>query len=184
MSTTRMSLVVAGVLVILFAAVVLPVAGLFLMQGTEADEALAQLGTYRMKIASAPRLRAEAAAVARQEADAGVLITGTSTSLAAANMQNLILDIVRRHGGQLRSSQALNPSPGPRALSRVVVQFEVSLPPGSLKAATYELESMAPYLYVDAADIRPELYGGSSATAPTALHVSWTVHAYRKMDAP
>jgi hypothetical protein len=65
-----------------------------------------------------------------------------------------------------------------------VVQYEVSLPPGSLLAATYELETRTPYLFVDAAEIRPELYGDTPAAAPSALHVSWTIHAYRRTDAP
>lgn len=182
MTASRTSFFVAGALLLLLAAVVVPVAGAFMAQSTEADGALAQLDTYRAKIVATPRLQAAADAVARQEADAGMLIAGGSTSLAAANMQNTILDIVQRHGGQLRSSQALASPNGTKGVARIVVQYEVSLPPGGLLGAIYELENRTPYLFVDAADIRPELYNNGSA--PSALHVSWTIHAYRRAEAP
>jgi hypothetical protein len=184
LNASRTPLVVAtAIVLLLLAAVVVPVGSMFLTQSTERGQALAELAAYRAKIAAAPRLRATADAVARQESDAGMLIAGASTSLAAANMQNTIFEIVQRHGGQLRSSQVLE-STVAKGLARILVHYEVSLPPGSLLAATYELETRTPFLFVDAAEIRPELYGNASSGPPTSLHVSWTVHAYRKADAP
>jgi hypothetical protein len=178
-------MIAAGIILVVLAAIIVPVAGMFMAQSEDTDGALTELAAYRAKIAAEPRLRAMAAGVAQQETQAGMLIAGGSTALAAANMQNAILDIVQRHGGQVRSSQTVtSPAAAAGGLACIVVQYEVSLPPGSLLGATYELETRAPYLFIDTAEIRPELYGDGTAPAPNALHVSWTVHAYRRADAP
>ncbi|MBL6936613.1 MAG: hypothetical protein ISS15_11805 [Alphaproteobacteria bacterium] len=174
-------MIVGIALIIIIVAV--PIVGAFLAQQAEADQALALLEGYRTRIASEASLRAAAGAAARQEADANMMVAGASPSLAAAAVQNRVLDIVQRHGGQVRSSQVLA-SKAAKDLVRIALQYEVSLPAGGLMGATYELETGKPFLFIDAAEIRPELYRDASAGAPATLHVSWTVHAYQKASAP
>ena len=83
----------------------------------------------------------------------------------------------------MRSAETLS-STATGAAERVVVQEEISLPAASLAAATYDIETGTPYLFIDGVEIRPELYAGSGAGAPTALHVLWTIHGYRRSAAP
>ena len=111
------------------------------------------------------------------------LLPGASTALAAASMQSLVKALVEHHSGQIRSAQ---PMPGAAAdgMEKVVVQYEVSLPLGALRAALHDLESQTPFLFIDEIEIRPELYAAGAATTPSDLHVQWTLHGYRRTGAP
>lgn len=175
--------VLAGTLAVLLLVVLIPLFVLLAGQSDEVVQARADLAASRAQIAARPRLQAELAALERQESQTGALLGGTSTALAAASMQSLVKELVEHHGGQMRSAQTLAAS-ATTGLEKVQVQFELSLPLGSLKAATYELESKAPYLFLDEVEIRPEQYTGAAATAPGSLHVTWTVHGYRRLEAP
>jgi general secretion pathway protein M len=175
--------ILAALTILLLAAIFLPLGEAFAGQSADAAAAQQALATYRAEIAARPRLEAERNAVDRQEASAAALVGGASTALAAASLQSLVKDLVEKHGGQLRSAQTLYGAPS-GGLEKVEVQFEVSLPLGSLKAATYELETGSPYLFLDIVDIRPEIYSGGATGAPGDLHVQWTLHGYRRMGTP
>ncbi len=175
--------VLAALAVLLLATLLFPLGEAFAGQGEDAAAAQQALATYRAQIAARPRLEAERSAVDRQEASAAALLDGSSTALAAASMQSLVKDLVERHSGQLRSAQTLYGSAS-GGLEKVEVQFEVSLPLGSLKAATYDLETGAPFLFLDIVDIRPEIYSGGGTGAPGDLHVQWIMHGYRRLGAP
>jgi len=176
--TGAWSVVILGGIVVLLALVVLvPVAGLFAQQSGDLDQSRQDLAVYRAALAARPRLEAELQNVSRQAAPSSALLGGDNASLAAATMQGFVKNLVERHGGQVRSAQALTAAAS-SGLDKISVQFELSIPLASLKAATYELETGAPYLFLDAVDIRPELY--AAAGAPTNLHVTWTVHGYRQ----
>jgi general secretion pathway protein M len=175
--------IVAGLVILLLAAIFFPLAEAFVGQGEDAAAAQQALATWRAEIAARPRLEAERRVAGRQEASAAALVGGASTALATASLQSLVKDLVEKHGGQLRSAQTLYGAPS-GGLEKVEVQFEVSLPLGSLKSATYELETGSPYLFLDIVDIRPEIYSGGATGAPGDLHVQWTLHGYRRMGAP
>jgi general secretion pathway protein M len=175
--------ILAAVAIVLAVGVLMPVVGAFLGQRDDATQAQADLARYRAEIAALPRLRAERDALSRDDAATAALLTGDSAALASANLQSLVKALVERHGGQVRSAQTLSSAPA-SGVERVVVQEEVSLPAASLAAATYEIESGTPYLFMDAAEIRPELYTADAMSAPVNLHVLWTIHGYRRSGAP
>jgi general secretion pathway protein M len=175
--------ILAGVAIVLAAGVLLPMAEAFVDQRDDAVQAQADLARYRAEIAALPRLRAERDVLSRSDAATAALLTGDSAALASANLQSLIKTLVERHGGQVRSAQTLSSAPA-GGVERVVVQEEISLPVASLAAATYEIESGVPYIFIDATEIRPELYTGDAMSAPVNLHVLWTIHGYRRSGAP
>lgn len=175
--------ILAGLVLLLAFAVLMPIGELFADQSDEAAQAQQELGVYRAQIAARPRLEAELAAVDRQTPATSQLLTGASTALAAATMQSLVKDLVERHGGQVRSAQTLAASIA-NGLEKVQVQYELSIPLGSLKAVTYQLETRAPYLFLDEVEIHPELYTGGATGAPGNLHVQWLVHGYRQRGTP
>jgi hypothetical protein len=176
--TGSQSLVVFGGIAVLLALVVLlPVVGLFARQSGDLDQARQDLAVYRAELAARPRLEDELRTVSRQAVPANGLFSDDNASLAAAAMQGFVKSLVERHGGQVRSAQALTATAA-NGLDKIAVQFELSIPLASLKAATYDLETGTPYLFLDAVDIRPELY--AAAGAPANLHVTWTVHGYRQ----
>ncbi len=174
--------ILAAIVVLLGFAVLMPVAEMFAAQDDETAQAQDDLAVYRARIASRPRLKATFEAVRRQEAEIGALLPGSNSALAAAGMQSVVKALIEQHGGQMRSAQTLK-STTPDGVEKIVVQYELSLPLGSLKAVTYALETQAPYLFVDDIDVRPELYGGVGAGAPGNVHVQWTVHGYRRLEA-
>jgi general secretion pathway protein M len=173
--------ILAGIGVVLTFAVVLPTVELFAMQRADVKRARADMALYRAQIAARPRLQAELAALDRQEAQAAALLRGPSTAIAAANMQSLIKRLIEAHSGQMRSAQLLSAS-AVEGLEKVEVQYELSLPPGSLAAATFELETGRPFLFLDSIDVRPETIAGDATGAPGNLHVQWTMHGYRRME--
>jgi hypothetical protein len=172
-----------GIVVVLALAVALPVAVVFLDQSDATAQAQADLARYQAEIAARPRLKAELDSLAQNDAASASLLTGDSTALASANLQGLVKALVERHGGQVRSAQTLS-STTSGGTERVIVEEEVSLPAASVAAATYEIETGTPYLFIDGVEIRPELYTGDAASAPVNLHVLWTIHGYRRSAAP
>lgn len=175
--------ILAGLVILLVFVVLMPAVELFAEQSDAVAQAQSDFAAYRAQIAAAPRLKAELASARQQEAATASLVTGDSTALAAANLQAIVKALVERHGGQLRSAQTLS-SAAADGREKIVVQDEVSLPAGALKPATYDIETGTPYLFLDAVDIRPEAYAGDAAQAPGALHVQWTIHAYRRVATP
>lgn len=177
--------VLTGIVVVLLIVVVVPVVGSFREQDEEIAQARIAFAVYRSQIASRPALEAQLAALNRRQASTAGLLTGDSAALAAANMQNLVKALVERHGGQVRSVQTL-PSAMAGGLERIPVQYELSIPLGSLKAVTYQLEAGLPYLFLDAVDVRTERNWApqGSASTPRDLYVQWTVSGYRWAGAP
>jgi general secretion pathway protein M len=171
-------LLFAGAALLIAAMVVLALAGLFAEQGADAAQGQHTLAAYRAKIGARSALEADLDTVKRQLAATDTLLHGESTALAAASMQNLVKELVERRGGQVRSAQTLPPVVS-GGLEKITVQYELTIPLGSLKAVGYELETGTPYLMLDAAEVRPEVSGGSGA--PANLHVQWTVHGYREV---
>jgi general secretion pathway protein M len=175
--------ILAGAALLLALAIGLPIAQAFAQQGDDVETERTLLAKYRADIAARSELQAQLDMLRQQEGSATTLLHGDSTSLAAASMQGLLKALVERHGGQLRSAQMLSAT-GANGLEKVVLQYEVSIPLGGLKAVTYELETGSPFLFVDDVDIRPDTFAGGEAAAPTNLHVQWTVHGYRRLEAP
>ncbi len=171
--------ILAGLVLLLAFAVLMPICEIFADQSDEAAQAQRELGVYRARIAARPRLEAELNVIDRQTLATSQLLTGTNTALAAASMQSMEKDLVERHSGQVRSAQTLVASVS-NGLEKVQVQYELSIPLGSLKAVTYELETKAPFLFLDDVEIRPELYAGGAPGVPGNLHVRWLVHGYRR----
>ena len=173
--------ILAGIGVVFFFAVVLPTIELFAMQREDADQVRQDMAVYRAQRAARPRLQAELAALERQEEQAAALLKGGSTAIAAANMQALVKRLIESHSGQMRSAQLVSAS-ATNGLEKIEVQYEVSLPLGSLAGATFELESGRPFLFLDSVEVRPEVYAGEATSAPGALHVQWTMHGYRRTE--
>jgi general secretion pathway protein M len=174
---------VLGVAVLVLGAGVTATTELFSQQHDEIAQARDDSASYRSLIAARPYLEREYGALVRREAGAASLLHGDSVALAAAEMQNLVKALVEHHGGQLRSAQLLPGSPA-NGLEKVAVQYELSIPLGALKSATYQLETGRPYLFLDEVEIRPQSYAGATSGAPGNLNVEWTIHGYRRQEGP
>jgi general secretion pathway protein M len=172
--------ILAALVVVLTIVIGVPVVESFIDQNDEIAQSKAMLARLRAQIAARPQLEKELAAIDRQGAATASLLKGDSAALAAANMQDVVKTLVERHGGQVRSVQNL-PSALVSGLERIQVQYELSLPLGSLPGITYALETNTPYLFLNNMDIRAEKAwgpGGTSGDVPN-LHILWTVSGYR-----
>jgi len=173
--------ILAGIAVVLFFAVLLPTVELFAIQREDIAQAREDMASYRAQIGLRPQLQAQLTALDRQEAQAVSLLHGSSSAIAAANMQSLVKGLIEAHSGQMRSAQLLSASASD-GLEKIEVQFELSLPLGSLAAATFEVETGRPFLFLDSVDVRPETYAGAATGVPGNLHVQWTMHGYRRTE--
>lgn len=174
-------LILLAVTVLGVFAVLWPLTALFAAQHDELASTQGDIAHYRAQIARRPALEAELKNLKAQAAPSEALLSGANTALAAAAMQGEVKALVERHGGQLRSAQNIGSSVSD-GLEKIVIQYDVTLTPASLKGAIYDLETRAPYLFVEQADIAPEL-SGDGATAPATLRVQWTIHGYRRVGA-
>jgi hypothetical protein len=177
--------ILAGITLVLAIMIGLPVVEAFGEQSDEIAQSKSDLALYQDEIRARPKLEAELAALNQREASTTGLLRGDSTALAAADMQALVKALVERHGGQLRSAQNL-PSAMVGGLEKIDVQYELSIPLGSLKSVAYELETNPTYLFLSDVDIRVEngfVEAGASDT-PRDLHVQWTISGYRWVGTP
>lgn len=173
--------ILAAIVIVLGIAIGMPVADAFAEQGDERAQAQADLARARAQLAARPQMQAQLAAMRAREAADGSLLQGANSAVAAANLQSLVKALVERHGGQLRSAQTLATTVS-SGLEKITAQFDVSLPLGALKPVSFDLETGSPALIVDTADVRPELYEGAGAGAPSTIRVQWTLHGYRRME--
>ncbi len=173
-----------GIAVVLAIVLGFPLLQAFGEQNDQIAQAKSDIALYRAEIAARPRLEAELAALNRSETAGAGLLHGASTALAAADLQSRIKALVERHGGQVRSAQELPPEIA-NGLEKVPVQYELSLPMGSLKAVTYAIETDAAYFFIDGVDIQPENgFVQDGASQPRNLHVEWIVSGYRWVGTP
>jgi hypothetical protein len=177
--------ILAGVVVAFGLLVVFPIVEIFAAQSDDIAQSQQMLALYQAEIASRPRLQAELAALNAREASSAVLLRGNSAALAAANMQSIVKPLIESHGGQVRSVQNLPSSPS-NDLEKIDVQYDVTLPVGSVKEVAYQLETGAPYLFLDDVDIKvwQDLQTEGSGSEPPNVQLHWTIEGYRWAGGP
>lgn len=113
-------------------------------------------------------------------------LTGASHSLAAAALQERIKTTVTRHGGTIRSSQALPPR-DEQGLKRLPVRVQLTAGLAALQKILHAFETDNTYLFLDNVNIRTgrkrrvRRRAGQPAvvtTAGTALTVSFELYGY------
>ncbi len=153
-------LILAALLVIVFAYLVLPVYNNYSDSYAEADQLADRLARYRRLIESEERIDQQLAQLEQDDARGALFLEGQKAAIASANMQDLVNSAVRDSGGQLVSTQEyqVESAIGASAVGlRVQVTGEVS----HLVALLHFLEASAqPLIFVDAININ------STATEP------------------
>jgi general secretion pathway protein M len=99
------------------------------------------------------RVQAELAALKKRQASAGGFLQGTNESIAAAQLQHRLKTSVESAKGEVRSTQNL-PSRDDGNFRRITVRAQISLGMAGLQRAFYDLESSAPFLFLDNIIIR------------------------------
>lgn len=182
--TSQPRLLALGILLLAVAAawllVIEPVTSAFAAQDEEIAQAYRMLAAYEHRIALAPLVKKRLAQLKQAETSSTGTIGGASAELAAANIQNITRSVIEGRAGQVRSAQNLAPVTAD-GFQKIEIQYDVTLPMTKLKEIAYQIETSAPYLFLDSVDIRaPENWQiGPYQTDPPNLDVRWTVRGYR-----
>jgi len=117
-------------------------------EAADIEQSLERLAGYEAAVAARPQLEAELKRVQQESASLAGLVSGASAPLAGANMQNAVRTIVGRSGGEIRSSQNLPPSSAD-GFEKIEIAYDVTLPMNQLRDLLYQLETAAPFLFLD-----------------------------------
>lgn len=116
------------------------------------------LARYQRLGGSVEALEAKLAALLSAQAAQGGYLTGESSALAAASLQNLVKNIVGSTGEKIRSTQVL-PVQRESGLMRIAIRVQVPIRIGGLRRVLHALEGGMPLVFIDNLDIRRRKVG-------------------------
>ncbi|PWB92837.1 type II secretion system protein GspM [Methylosinus sporium] len=105
------------------------------------------------------------AAGGRASAPEAAFIAAPTAGLASAQLQAYVTRLVSARRAALASSSAL-PATGQEAADSVRLQATFDMEPTALQALLYELETGAPYVFVEALFLQPESAGRRGGDQP------------------
>jgi general secretion pathway protein M len=166
---------------LIYAVAILPVqlhVGALHAEATSLEEALQR---YQRIVGQRAELAAQMRQATADKPDAASYLEASSDALAAAQLQDLLKQIVLSSGGTLDSVRVLQSTvEGP--YRRVSVQLLIETRIDGLRALLYGVETRIPYLFVknisvnSISGVRPD----SPASEPADLDVRLEVFGYRK----
>jgi general secretion pathway protein M len=145
------ALLVAAVALVA-AGIVFPAVDRFAALASGIGDGEAALARFTSVAARLPRLEAEHAALKKAFAAQDGFLKATSDSLIAAELQDRIKRAVERNGGQLKSTQIL-PTHDENGVRKVTARVEITGNADALLRIWYEMETGAPFLFIDSFDI-------------------------------
>ncbi len=173
-------LILIGAAALAWVLVLGPLADILFGRSEELDHSLDLLARYETVAAARPQVEAELHNMQLRNAAMSGLVEGNTAALAAAAVQSDVKAIVEKYGGSVLSSQNM-PSSVTDNFERIEIQYDLTLPPGSLKKVIYQIETHTPYLFIDSVNMRmPENWGLQNAdTVPPAMEIQFLVRGYR-----
>ncbi len=151
-----------------------------------AERARELITRYNRVAAARAELEKRLAELRRRGRSSRGYLTGARHSLAAAALQERIKATVIRHGGTIRSSQALPPR-DEQGRKRLPVRVQITARLAALQKIFHALETVPTYLFIDKVSIRTgrkrrvRRRAGRAAvvtTDTTALTVSFELYGY------
>lgn len=140
------------------------------------------LAKYQRLGGAVEALKAELAAVQTAQASQAGYFPGESSSLAAAELQNHVKNIVRSAGEELKSTQVM-PVQKEAGSGRVTIQVQLPIRIGGLQQVLHSLESGMPFIFIDNVDIRRRqagLRGRQDKNADVYLDVRFDLTGYMR----
>jgi hypothetical protein len=175
-------LVLAGTF---WAAVIRPLADYW----NDHQEALARstrlLAGYLRSAAMRGALEAQLQQLTQEGASPKGFVDGATTTLAAAKLQGEIKQIIENNHAEIRSTQNL-PSSTTNGFEKVEIRYDIAVSMSALEPLLHQLETHAPYLFIDHVDIQApdSLSGAAPGTSDPKLTVRWDIRGYRRAGAP
>ncbi len=149
------------------------------------SDTTAALARFSAVAARLPRLEAEDAALKKAFAAQDGFLKATNDSLIAAELQNRIKSAVERNGGQLKSTQIL-PTRDENGVRKIGARVEITGNADAISRIWYEMETGAPFLFIDSFDIEGRQVPRRDRAGPPviALQTRFEVAAYAREPAP
>ena len=97
-----------------------------------------------------------------------LLLSGSKTGIAGANLQKLILDYVSRNGGHVSRVLVLPPVTD-RDLVEVSISLNITGNTKGLRDIVFDIETSEPLLFIEELVVRPERIGGDGGQYDGAL---------------
>ena len=173
-------LVLAIAIIVAWLVLFHPLLNIITGESDEVDSSLNLLARYQALEAARPQVEAELRQMQERNAAMSGLVEGKSAALAAAAVQADIKIIVESNGGTILSTQNIPPTAAD-GFEKIEIQYDISLPLGSVKNIIYQIETHMPYLLIDSVNMRmPENWRVSDPNTPApAMEAQWVVRAYR-----
>ena len=111
------------------------------------------IGRYNRVGATRERLEAQVAKLLRSSRSTSGYLKGKSSTLAAADLQNRVKQIVTKSGGTIKSSQVLPPREE-HDLQRIAIRVQMTADIEALQKTLYAFEVGATHLFLDDVNIR------------------------------
>ena len=143
-----------------------------------------QLERLERVAAQLPRLRGEVAALREHYAAMGHTLEANTAALAAAEMQQLVAEVVSRHGGELQSTR-VGRVLEEEGFRRVTVSARMSVTSEVLADVLGDLEYRAPLMFVDNLQVRLEnrrVRRGMPVDETGMVSVEFDLFAYMTTD--
>jgi general secretion pathway protein M len=146
----------AAVPALAYVFVIEPVVAAYRGAGQAIVQAQGLLQSYRERAEQRPQLAQMLAAAAAHAGAVTGYLEAIDDALAAAELQDRVKGVVEGAGGELRSAQSLNVEPveAVPGVRRAGLKVRFTADVESLATILYDLETGAPYLFVDGLSIR------------------------------
>lgn len=167
-----------ALLLVIMAAVGLPIGAAFHQQAERRSESLQELSELRAEAAAAPAIRGKLLELRERMVSLRGSLLAKDAALAQSQLQEAVEAITRANGATVRSAQIMAPSKE-NGFQAIGIQYDLAVPMSKLLDLTYAFESHVPYLFLAEASVSAEPAPPSSAPRDPRLDVRWIVKAYR-----
>jgi general secretion pathway protein M len=150
--------------------------------GRRIDNSQALLGRYRELSTEGRELSAHLQAARDAVADSITYLEGTSHTLAGAELQNMMRNLLERAGGELWSSQLLPASSNQgraSAITRVGLRVQARVGVGHLQDLLYSVETAQPSIFIDKITITAGRSDERDVEANLTVEVTVEVYGFR-----
>ena len=180
---TAALLILLGIIIALFSITVLPVLLASSNYRDSIDELSFRLQKYQKIASMEVPLKNQLRRLESQQVAKEDLLSGESTAITGANLQELFKQRVRQSGGRLQSTQIL-PESYQGSLERIAIKANFTGSIEALQKILYNIEYQKPLLFVDNIEIRSRTTRRRSrrtVTQPTEiLTVTMEVAGFRR----
>jgi len=135
------------------------------------------LVALREQVAAGPKLRRENKLLISSGKKNTLLLPGTATGVAGANLQRLVVDLVKKHGGQATSFQVLPPKQDGN-LVQISMSLRIQADIQGLRDILFTLETGAPLIFVDDLRIRARRFSINQRKRLAPLNVTLQVSGF------